>query len=146
MKFSIRDLLWLTVLAAVLAAWWVDHCRLVGAPTVYDWWRPRLVPAEGIVTFRGQPLDDACLTVGYPDGEIAVAHTNLDGSFTLTFLGFAGARPGQKLPVIIEDASAGPNSRLSPQLADFRTSNLTLDIPAAGSKRLRIETFVPPRP
>jgi hypothetical protein len=24
-KFTIRDLVWLTVLAAVLAAWWVDH-------------------------------------------------------------------------------------------------------------------------
>lgn len=24
-RFSIRDVLWLTMLAAVLAAWWVDH-------------------------------------------------------------------------------------------------------------------------
>ena len=27
MKFSIRDLLWLTVLAAVLTAWGIDHWR-----------------------------------------------------------------------------------------------------------------------
>ena len=27
MRFTIRDLLWLTLLAAVLVAWWVDHWR-----------------------------------------------------------------------------------------------------------------------
>jgi hypothetical protein len=25
MKFSIRDILWLTILAAALVAWWLDH-------------------------------------------------------------------------------------------------------------------------
>jgi hypothetical protein len=28
MRFTIRDMLWLTVLAAVLVAWWVDRGRL----------------------------------------------------------------------------------------------------------------------
>ena len=28
MKFSIRDLMWLTVLVAVLTAWWAEHRRL----------------------------------------------------------------------------------------------------------------------
>ncbi len=28
MKFSIRDLLWLIALAAVLTAWWIDRGRL----------------------------------------------------------------------------------------------------------------------
>jgi hypothetical protein len=28
MKFSIRDLLWATLLVAVAAAWWIDHARL----------------------------------------------------------------------------------------------------------------------
>ena len=28
MEFTIRDLLWLTLLAAVLVAWWVDRSRL----------------------------------------------------------------------------------------------------------------------
>ena len=27
-RFSIRDVLWLTALAAVLAAWWIDDRRL----------------------------------------------------------------------------------------------------------------------
>ena len=31
MKFTIRDLLWLTLLAAVLVAWWVDRSRLAAA-------------------------------------------------------------------------------------------------------------------
>jgi hypothetical protein len=29
MRFNIRDLLWLTLLTAVLVAWWVDRGRLV---------------------------------------------------------------------------------------------------------------------
>lgn len=28
MKFSIRDLLFVTVIVAILAAWWVDRARL----------------------------------------------------------------------------------------------------------------------
>ena len=28
MKFSIRDLLLVTVIAAILVAWWLDHSRL----------------------------------------------------------------------------------------------------------------------
>jgi hypothetical protein len=29
MKFTIRDLLLVTVIAAILAAWWVDHRQMV---------------------------------------------------------------------------------------------------------------------
>ena len=29
MRFTIRDLLWLTLLAAVLVAWWMDRGRLI---------------------------------------------------------------------------------------------------------------------
>ena len=28
-RFTIRDVLWLTVLAAVLVTWWIDRSRLV---------------------------------------------------------------------------------------------------------------------
>ncbi|HUE72766.1 MAG TPA: hypothetical protein VMP01_17910 [Pirellulaceae bacterium] len=35
MRFTIRDLLWLTLLAAVLVAWWVDRQWLVQE---LDWW------------------------------------------------------------------------------------------------------------
>ena len=27
LRFTIRDLLWLTLMVAILAAWWVDHHR-----------------------------------------------------------------------------------------------------------------------
>jgi hypothetical protein len=42
MKFSIRDLLWLTLLAAVAVAWWVDRSRLA----------ERMELLEGIGRFR----------------------------------------------------------------------------------------------
>jgi hypothetical protein len=32
-QFTIRDLLWFTVLAALITAWWLDHNSLVAA-----WW------------------------------------------------------------------------------------------------------------
>ena len=28
LRFSIRDLLWLTLVVAILVAWWVDHRRI----------------------------------------------------------------------------------------------------------------------
>ena len=28
MRFTIRDLLWLTVVAALAVGWWVDRCRM----------------------------------------------------------------------------------------------------------------------
>lgn len=36
MKFSIRDLMWLTMVAAVLVAWWVDRSRLVARFRPYE--------------------------------------------------------------------------------------------------------------
>jgi hypothetical protein len=32
LRFSIRDLLWLTALCAALVAWWIDHERLSPKP------------------------------------------------------------------------------------------------------------------
>ena len=33
-RFTIRDVLWLMVVVAVLAAWWVDRSRLAGDATL----------------------------------------------------------------------------------------------------------------
>jgi hypothetical protein len=33
MKFSIRDLLLITVIVAILVAWWMDHRRLTKPPS-----------------------------------------------------------------------------------------------------------------
>ncbi|HUE74982.1 MAG TPA: hypothetical protein VMP01_29210 [Pirellulaceae bacterium] len=46
MRFTIRDLLWLTLLAAVLAAWWVDHQRL----------HPKRRPIPGLGNYSGWQL------------------------------------------------------------------------------------------
>jgi hypothetical protein len=29
LRFTIRDLLWLTALVAILAAWWLDHAKTI---------------------------------------------------------------------------------------------------------------------
>jgi hypothetical protein len=39
-KLTIRDLLWLTLLAAILAAWWVDRSKLINQ---YEAKPPRVV-------------------------------------------------------------------------------------------------------
>jgi hypothetical protein len=41
LRFSIRDLLWLTALGAVLVAWWVDHQRQ--AEIIDDYERPVVI-------------------------------------------------------------------------------------------------------
>ncbi len=38
MKFSIRDLLWLTALIAVSTAWWLDHQRQAAESQKYLQW------------------------------------------------------------------------------------------------------------
>ena len=38
LRFTIRDLLWLTALAAVLVAWWLDHRRLTKQYEDYQRW------------------------------------------------------------------------------------------------------------
>jgi hypothetical protein len=37
LRFSVRDLLWLTALVAVLVAWWIDRNNLIAK---YDVWDP----------------------------------------------------------------------------------------------------------
>jgi hypothetical protein len=46
--FTIRDLLWLTALCAVLVAWWMDHRRLV------DMWEAMNEPVffSGVATHQ----------------------------------------------------------------------------------------------
>ncbi len=37
MRFTIRDVLWLTVVAALALAWWVDHRHLAMETTRWKW-------------------------------------------------------------------------------------------------------------
>ena len=48
MTFSIRDLLWLMVVVAILVAWWLDRSRLT-KPTVYE----HVILLDGMV----RPMD-----------------------------------------------------------------------------------------
>ena len=134
MRFSIRDLLWLMLLAAVTVAWWVDHRRL---DSLLPKTTPPRVPAQGLVTLRGQPLGGAFVTVLYPDGNSAVATTDNVGEFALTFLGQSGAPSGTGLVVVL--GTAGPNNVLSAKYASAATSPLRIDLPSRGSKSIRIE-------
>lgn len=155
MKFSIRDLLWLTLLAAVVVAWWIDREQ----PTALWPFTPtrgsRLVTAEGTITYRGAPLEAAEIAVHYADGNTAVGLSNSAGKFTLTFNGRAGAMPGMRLPVsvsaLLPSATqarskrvGNPHDSLSRTAGGAassapRTSRVTIDIPAQGSKQLHID-------
>ena len=43
MRFTIRDLLWLTLLAAVLVAWWIDRSRLAQE---LERWKPAEISVD----------------------------------------------------------------------------------------------------
>ena len=47
-RFTIRDLLWLTVVVAVLVAWWVDHRRLAIKILVND----AIAKDDGLLQYR----------------------------------------------------------------------------------------------
>ena len=52
MRFTIRDLLWLTLLAAVLVAWWVDRGRLAAEIEKLN---PKVGPLSGAGVNRYYP-------------------------------------------------------------------------------------------
>ena len=64
MRFSIRDLLWVTLLAAVAVAWWIDRSRLAA-----DAYQMRALAEAAIAKleiFRtGTIPDDAMIQPGF---------------------------------------------------------------------------------
>ena len=46
-KFTIREMLWLTVVAAIAVAWWLDRARLVQD---LDWWSRAVEVQPGVWT------------------------------------------------------------------------------------------------
>jgi hypothetical protein len=139
-KFSIRDLLWLTALIAILAGWWADHVRLSSDDA--------LVPAEGIVTFRGQPLADSRVVLHYPNDNIASGVTDRQGRFVLTYSGRTGTLPGKRLVVTVVKRGVPPaysggsgNAILLVPEKYTRpaTSPLMVDIPVRGTNSLAID-------
>jgi hypothetical protein len=59
MRFSIRDLLWLTALAALAVCWWLDHRRLTGRiadlEETITYISPSLPPPGVLDRFRKAP-------------------------------------------------------------------------------------------
>jgi hypothetical protein len=62
---------------------------------------PKLVPAEGVVTLAGTPLDGANVLVHYADNNVAQDVTHDGGKFALTYMGKPGAVAGSKLKVSV---------------------------------------------
>jgi hypothetical protein len=159
MKFSIRDLLWLTLLAAVVAAWWIDREQPTALWPFTASRSLKLVPAEGTITCRGEPLAEAQIAVRYPDGKTAVAVSDAQGHFALAYDGQGGAMPGDNLPVTVRmvptsvrrTAEVDPRfidfwpstgdgkSELPPAYAESQKSPLRIAIPKKGSRQLWLE-------
>jgi len=142
------------------------------------------VPAEGVLTIDGQPVDGASITVHYGDGNTAQGVTHDQGKFELAYLGKQGAVPGSKLKTSVtkfegadvpttaftagkstpgspdpaelskfnqqqaqkmmektKDLKSGlvPKNELPEKFAKPETSGITVDIPAGGSKELKID-------
>ena len=49
-RFTIRDVLWLTVLVAIVVAWWIDHSRKDHKAVL---WRKRANVAADVLTGEG---------------------------------------------------------------------------------------------
>lgn len=118
------------------------------------WQRPKVVPAGGVVRFRGQPLDGALVTF-VSQTVSASGRTDAEGRFTLTtFEAGDGAVPGKhtvcvskvQLPDSAPDKSAAPVWRpgrtprsseprqlIPKRYADPATSGLTADVAEGGN-------------
>jgi hypothetical protein len=71
MRFTIRDLLWLTVVVALAAAWWMDRSRLAPKALERDEWAFR----ANMLAERFQARGDE---VVWSDGSVCVSET-IDG-------------------------------------------------------------------
>jgi len=77
-RFTIRDVLWLTVLAAVLVAWWIDRSQLAipAAPQIpFDSWQSRY---QKPLIFA-QVFFDSAYLLNYKTVKSAIATGTLDG-------------------------------------------------------------------
>ena len=152
MRFSIRDLLWLMLLAGVVLAWMLDHSDLVSQLATMDEGTLTLVPVQGKVMRDGRPMTNLVVTVYYPDGNNAIGACGDSGEFFLTYSGRLGALAGERLPVTImnfpadDDANsprfhdaATPDTEMFRAYTNPATSPIRIDVPAGGTSNLVIE-------
>jgi hypothetical protein len=99
LRFTIRDILWLTVVVALIAGWALDHWRLS---------RP-VGNVGGLVTVNGKPLADGWITFQSASQSFA-ARVATDGEFSIPFIGagkYTVAIEGQSVPQ--RYTAAGPS-------------------------------------
>jgi len=141
------------------AALIIAAALLSGCGSADDKWksdRPKVAPAEGVVTFQGAPIEGATIVFSPASGKNAASGiTRSGGRFSLSaFPPDAGAVPGQYTVSIVKreqpaapstashDQAApetSPKSLLPEKYSAPETSGLTADIPAEGKKDLKFE-------
>jgi len=84
MRFSIRDILWLTVVVAIAVGWWLSMPRSIGTARV-----------AGTITVGATPLSQGHVLFHSPDGKIVGAHITA-GNFGIP------AMPTGKYTVTVE--------------------------------------------
>ncbi|QDU40967.1 hypothetical protein Mal4_53300 [Maioricimonas rarisocia] len=123
---------------------------------------PRLHPVSGTVTYNGEPLANAQVTmIADNGGTVAVGQTDGTGAFTVTTKGEPGAVTGQhKVAVVaMEDGGSGaapeegsedyalmmagetpqPKSRIPEKYSDVTKSGLTASVEAGEENTLTLE-------
>lgn len=90
LRFTIRDILWMTFVCALIAGWALDHWRLS---------RP-VGNVGGLVTVNGKPLADGWITLQSGSHSFA-AKVETDGEFYLPFIeagDYTAVIEGQSVP------------------------------------------------
>jgi hypothetical protein len=147
-RFLARPL-WTGVLLAGLSA---------GCGGEEDKWkseRPAVAPASGTVTYKGDPVAGATVTlVPQGEGTGGAGITQEDGSFTLKAFQDPGVVPGSYRVIITkreappqagpegghdEGETPPPRDLLPSRYADPATSGITVEIPADGKDDLKFE-------
>lgn len=121
---------------------------------------PPVSEVEGVVTYKGAPVEGAQVTLGYDDGKQAMGTTDASGKFELgsgskpgaplgsavvTITKFAsaapvvGGSPEDMMKMQKEGSSASPTNQLPAKYASGETSGLTADIKAGGKQNNQLK-------
>ena len=121
---------------------------------------PDLVEAQGVVTYKGQPLPNANVVFHPESGPVAIGQTDAQGMVQMRTSGQPGAPVGtHAVTVTAFEASTGtsseseesvgtpaakadqspPKSLIPERFAKPNTSQLKITIPEAGDKNFKIE-------
>jgi hypothetical protein len=120
-----------------------------------------LVPATGKVIYQGQPLAGANIVAHVRGENTAVAVSDADGKFTLTYNGQNGVPPGAMIPVTVTKVESPysiaegerpktpiprpgrkaepPRSLIPEKYGDPKAPLLFIDVPSGGTDKLVLE-------